>query len=642
MKERGEIAGRNGFSRVEVALLLALLVLLTALTFPAILTAREMARRSNCAFHMQQLGMALQQYHATYEFLPPAAVWQPPAGLQSLMLNQSRRVDLISHENWAQLLLPYLDHTRLAQTFHNDQPIGADGNEDARMTRLAAMVCPSDSYNTSSNSYQFELEADSGPHVEFARGNYAINLGSQCHRPVPGTSDRPAGEGVEILIDEEQRLFQYTGTGVAGINRCYRLTDFTNGQGTLVALDEVRAGIHPLDPRGVWALGQIGGSITSAHGVSGDAYAPNHLWDRADDVLGCGRLHEAVGPETLLAEQMPCAHYIDRNDQATARSRHPEGVNTLFVDGTVRFVNNSVDRGLWHVMHSRETPASMLAEDFDTRLETNTPPPEAELEGSAGSVQEPTPGETFQNSLDMSFVALSAGEFQMGIPDLGNGGSPPPECPVHPVRITRNFWLGQHEVTQEQFKSVMGFNPGYHQNQGLDATDSGKLPVEQVTWHDAVAFCEKLSQLREEQGVGRRYRLPIEAEWEYACRAGQSEPYDWRNAYGSQRVTGESGGLSGLPVTTIGSYPPNAFGLYDMRGNVWEWCSDWFDRTYYSRSPVEDPQGPATGYVKVLRGGDWIFVGEVCRINYPILPPTKSSRFLGFRVVCLQPIGHNR
>ncbi len=89
-----------------------------------------------------------------------------------------------------------------------------------------------------------------------------------------------------------------------------------------------------------------------------------------------------------------------------------------------------------------------------------------------------------------------------------------------------------------------------------------------------------------------------------------------------------------LPITRVGSYPANDFGLHDMRGNVWEWCSDWFDRSYYQRSPAVDPQGPSAGFLKVVRGGDWTFVGEVCRINYPMTPPWKRNRYVGFRVAC--------
>ncbi|MGH7194085.1 MAG: formylglycine-generating enzyme family protein, partial [Candidatus Saccharimonadales bacterium] len=122
---------------------------------------------------------------------------------------------------------------------------------------------------------------------------------------------------------------------------------------------------------------------------------------------------------------------------------------------------------------------------------------------------------------------------------------------------------------------------------------------------------------------------------EYACRGGQSQPYAWTPKRAASDDSGETAGIApALPITPVGSYRPNRFGLYDMRGNAWEWCGDWFDRAYYRRSPKRDPQGPAKGYLKVVRGGDWVFVGEVCRINYPIMSPWQRSPFVGFRVVC--------
>jgi formylglycine-generating enzyme required for sulfatase activity len=141
--------------------------------------------------------------------------------------------------------------------------------------------------------------------------------------------------------------------------------------------------------------------------------------------------------------------------------------------------------------------------------------------------------------------------------------------------------------------------------------------------------------MEQEQSSGRTYRLPTEAEWEYACRSGRSDPYHWTLQRRPEDDSGDAAGIvPALPLREVGSYPANAFGLYDLRGNVWEWCADWFDRSYYSRSPRDDPQGPAAGFLKVVRGGDWIFVGEVCRINYPIMSPWQTSPFVGFRVVC--------
>ena len=551
-----------------------------------------------------------------------------------MMLNQNRRIDLLTYQNWAILLLPYLGRSNLADTYDVSQPVGADENQTIRTTKLTEMCCPSDSYNRLDNHHLFQLFPVAPPQVEFSRGNYAINLGTQCHRPDIGTSSRPAGEGVQIIADADRRVFQYVGSGVAGINHSFSYNDFKNGQSTLVALEEVRAGIHPLDARGVWSLGQIGGSITSAHGISGDDGGPNNQWPRSDDVLGCGRLHATIGSETLKEAHMPCVHYVDRNDQATARSMHERGVNVLFMDGAVRFVHDQVDRGLWHVMHSRETPAEILSDQFETRLNDLEPPQDAEVNQIEKLPDTVSSSESFQNSLGMSFVVIPAGEFQMGIPDEGNGSQPPEECPTHLVQIPAPIKMGQYEVTQQQYAAVMDSNPSFHPaNQS--GVNSDRFPVEQVTWNEAAEFCMRLSELPEERASGRRYRLPTEAEWEYACRSGKSEAYDWIAARVTHQQTGENAGLEPpLDIQPVGSYSPNEFGLYDMRGNVFEWCADWFDRRYYSRSPKTNPQGPVSGYLKVVRGSDWIFVGEPCRINYPILAPWKSNRFIGFRVVC--------
>jgi formylglycine-generating enzyme required for sulfatase activity len=198
------------------------------------------------------------------------------------------------------------------------------------------------------------------------------------------------------------------------------------------------------------------------------------------------------------------------------------------------------------------------------------------------------------------------------------------------VIVSKAFWLGQHEVTQKQFLEVLQRNPSRH-----TGTDTDDFPVDSVTWNDAAEFCRKLSDRSDEKSAGRVYRLPTEAEWEYACRSGSALPYIWTQTRQDDDSSGENSGMRpSLPITGVGSYKPNSFGLYDMRGNVWEWTADWFDREYYRRSPTEDPQGPARGFIKVVRGSDWTFIGETCRINYPMMPPWKSSQFVGFRVVC--------
>lgn len=632
---------RGGWSFVEVIVAVAVLGLAAALAIPWILQARAASRLNSCRDHLRTLSRALQSYHTAQNQFPPAAFWSTTHSV-SIALHEARRIDVVTHENWTQLLLPYAGEEVLAKKFDAARSIGDRANAAARMSRLSLMTCPDDYFNRDDNRYKFDAEGTLEEAVEFARGNYALNGGTQgIHRDAPSTA-YPHGDMAHRVVQTEARLFQAWGNGIAGINRSFSLDDFTNRQSTLVAIEEVRAGIHPLDTRGVWALGQIGASITSAHGVNSDDFSPNWQWPRSDDILGCKALHEAVGTATLTAEHMPCVDYVDVNDQATARSLHPGGVHVSFLDGSVRFISDAIDPGLWHVIHSRETPADVLDGDFDEHLsltndlnEAPRPQPPAEP-GNKAAATAPDPKQPLTNSIGMTFVTIPAGEFTMGMVDDGNGEeSPPAECPQHQVRITQPFRLGIHEVTRAQFTRVMGqadAGDGLTENAPIDAT--GSLPAAGITWTEAAEFCRRLSLVPEESQAARWYRLPTEAEWEYACRDGKSEPYRWLPRPPGDR-SGEAAGIRpALPITPVGSYPPNQFGLYDMRGNVWEWTADWFDRDYYARSPVEDPRGPARGYFKVLRGSDWRFIGEICRIDAAIPPPWKSNPVVGFRVVC--------
>ncbi len=231
------------------------------------------------------------------------------------------------------------------------------------------------------------------------------------------------------------------------------------------------------------------------------------------------------------------------------------------------------------------------------------------------------------NSIGMKFAKVPAGKFQMGIPDLGNNINPPSEVPEHQIHITQDYFLSMHEVTEQQYNIIM---------RTAEETEEKKdFPIANLTWFQTQSFCEALSDLPTEKKAGRRYRLPTEAEWEYACRDGKSAPYRWHSRRLATDLTGEAGGIAPpLPLQPVGSFPPNKLGLFDMRGNIWEWTADWYDRDYYTRSSTKDPQGPANGYIKVVRGTDWRFTGERCRIDYPMLPPWKSSPMVGFRIVC--------
>ncbi len=251
------------------------------------------------------------------------------------------------------------------------------------------------------------------------------------------------------------------------------------------------------------------------------------------------------------------------------------------------------------------------------------------------------------NSLGMKLVLVPAGKFQMGSP-LAEEDRDAEEL-LHEVMISRPFYLGAHEVTQAQFQEVMGKNPSFFHAKNGGGPDH---PVDQVPWGDAVAFCQKLSARPEEKKAGRVYRLPTEAEWEYACRAGTATPFHFGKGLSSTQANFNGvypyGGAARGPylqrTAKVGSYAANAWGLYDMHGNVWEWCQDWYDPAYYKRSPREDPQGPDKGvlptgfrnqFFRVVRSGCWLEEGRGCRSAYRFrLMPDERYRWVGFRVAC--------
>ncbi|OWW22717.1 DNA recombination protein RecF [Noviherbaspirillum denitrificans] len=305
---------------------------------------------------------------------------------------------------------------------------------------------------------------------------------------------------------------------------------------------------------------------------------------------------------------------------------------------------------------------------------------------------------TVTNTLGMQMVLLPSGDFMMG------NDTPPEdlarlypqyepkrlkeltdEAPVHLVRITRPFYIARHEVTVGQFRQFVqasgytpesvadktggyGYNPSYdpatsRRGDAFEGRDSryswenpgfvqgDDHPVVNVTWNDAQALVRWLSQTE-----GRRYRLPTEAEWEYACRAGTRTQYhsgddpvslaavanvfdadaaaNWQK-WQAFAVPAHDGYAFTAPV---GQFAANAFGLHDMHGNVWEWTADWHDDTYYARSPVDDPAGPAEGEVKVRRGGSWHTWPLYARCAYRNWNnPATRYTLVGIRVVMEAP-----
>ncbi|OHB75125.1 MAG: hypothetical protein A2W31_16290 [Planctomycetes bacterium RBG_16_64_10] len=347
-------------------------------------------------------------------------------------------------------------------------------NQQARTTRLSVVSCPSDGWNRPDHSYT--ISDAGGTPAEFARGNYAINGGSQYIYEAPGWLSNPRPNGLQFESDLATQSFALWGDGVAGINKCFR---------------------------------------------------------------GCIEMHRLLGADYLQQLGMPCCDHCTENNQAASRSQHPGGVNIAMADGAVRFVTDDVDIGLWHVMHSRTTPADILAQQFDQRLDGTftASAPAADSPASPSRRHDSLAEARVVNSIGMEFIRIPAGQFMMGLPNEHNIAPYPEEAPAHPVRITRPFLLGVHEVTQDQFAQVMGYNPS------------------------------------------------------------------------------------------------NDFGLHDMCGSVFEWTNDWFGLDYYRRAPRDDPQGPETGYLRVIRGWYWLFTGLACVANMSP-PPWRKNPYIGFRVVC--------
>lgn len=251
--------------------------------------------------------------------------------------------------------------------------------------------------------------------------------------------------------------------------------------------------------------------------------------------------------------------------------------------------------------------------------------------------------------VSIEFVLIPAGDFYMGTPkheremslaaaqsrnDTWASSSIPGEGPSHRVSITRPFYLGRNEVTQAQWKAVTGDSPSQFAG--------AEHPVDSVSWNDAQEFLEKLNKTAPRQppmaGLGDSalritYALPTEAQWEYACRAGTDTAYSFGDDAALLSEYGWVGENSNGTTHPVGQRKPNAWGLYDMHGNVWEWCADRYDRNYYSSSPpAQDPTGPSAGNYRVSRGGSWEAVGDARSAFRGYTQPHLPANRRGLRI----------
>jgi formylglycine-generating enzyme required for sulfatase activity len=259
------------------------------------------------------------------------------------------------------------------------------------------------------------------------------------------------------------------------------------------------------------------------------------------------------------------------------------------------------------------------------------------------------------NKPGMKFALIPPGRFLMGSPPEEEERQEDEQ--QHEVEITRAFWLGVTPVTVGQFRAFRALQ-AIDTNQEMDISliwrfpsfsQSDTHPVVNVNWDDAQEFCAALTNAR----PGRLFRLPSEAEWEYACRAGALETHPFHigqplrslsstqaNFDGNHPYSGSPKGPYRERTSRVSSYPANGWGLYDLHGNVWEWCADWYDPIYYDQSPLQDPAGPLLGPSRVIRGGSWYNAGRSCRsAGRSALHQGFRDFRVGFRVALILPGG---
>ena len=302
-------------------------------------------------------------------------------------------------------------------------------------------------------------------------------------------------------------------------------------------------------------------------------------------------------PEFAVVKAGVVGKYRDRFDQALVRQGWEEA---LAIAGTAEVIDPSSATWVSEAV-GRVPPAALAA--LPPAALAKIPP--------------------LRNSIGIELKLLPAGRFTMG-----QAGGDSDETP-HQVTLTRPFYIGVYEVTNAQWQRVMGSVPSNWKD--------ADRPVERVSWDDAVEFCRKLSALPEERQAGRLYRLPTEAEWEYACRAGTDTKYSFGDDESKLGDYGWFDGNSDEKTHPVGKKKPNACGLFDMHGNVWEWCGDGYG--VYASGAVTDPQGPSRASDRVLRGGGWNITAWLCRSAFRYgYDPSYRFNGLGFRLA-LSPSG---
>lgn len=325
---------RSGFTLVELLVVIAIIGILVALLLPAVQSAREAARRTQCQNNLKQIGLALLNYHSNNSTFPPSSHW-PNNGSGIRTTNNPALA-----ENWVILVLPALEQQNLYNQFDRTKFITDPANAAPRSVLLDVMMCPSDSFNRKpfhgSGSGQTNRLGDN-----WARGNYAANaaLGKMTD-----TGHGGLGGAESAALPRSVGWNDHRTRGVMGANSSVSIEKMKDGSSNTILAAEIRAGVVDFDPRGVWAMSGGCPSALWAHGFLGDANGPNAPMMEADDTLACDDIRSRVGGAAALQRMgMPCSSGSRANYQQAPRSLHSGGVYTVFADGHVKWITDHIE-----------------------------------------------------------------------------------------------------------------------------------------------------------------------------------------------------------------------------------------------------------------------------------------------------------